>query len=330
MANDPFDPPLVKIYRTLQRGGLAGANRGAGSVRGTNPTSRPAPGPQELTELADVDASVTPVDGDTLVFDNGSGLWVPRALNLTELGDVDESVVPNDGDVLTYDTGSGLWAPAANPSALNIKDRRWVPGPGQVSIDEFNEETLDGSWIRVDAAGEAGHLTYRESGGVLSLLHTGQDSANEIHGLVKPLGSFGIGDTLETAILGPWGRPMNFPMAGLVLSDGTTHGAGVQLVVSTWYASNNRTVGIRRMTGWNAFTANADLTVGSSIGTLIYLRLIWLAENSFQWGWSADGVSWIMENAFAATITPTHLGLMASTWGGSFDMGVSFEYIRSV
>lgn len=297
MANDPFDPPIVKIQRTLQRGGLAGANRGAGSVRGLPTSVRSAPGPQELTELNDVDGSVTPVDGDTLVYDAALELWVPG-------------------------TSSG-------PSS-SIKDRRWALGPGQTTIDEFEEEAVDGAWVRVDSAGEASHLTYTESGGVLSMLHTGTDSTSEMHGLVQPIGSFGIGDTLETAILGPWGVGQDYPMCGLVLADGTTPGAGTQVICTVWYSSGFRSIGIRHETNWNVDAGGSvDQIVGPSTwGAWMYLRLTWDAVNSFTWAWSMDGVSWITYGAFAVTMTPTHLGLMFSSWGASNTIGASVEYVR--
>lgn len=293
MANNPFDPPIVKIHRTLQRGGMAGANRGAGSVRGVPRSSRPAPGPQELSELTDVDGTVVPADGDTLVYDGDSGLWVP---------------------------------------AGSIKDRRWVPGPGHTTIDEFNEEAVDGSWVRVDAAGEAGHLTYTESGGVLSLLHTGTDAVAETHALMRPVGTFGIGDTIETCMVGPWGEESNYPMGGLVLADGVTHGAGTQVMVNGWWnGSAQREIGIRGTTSWDTAVANTDVVVGSRHGSVpLFLRLSWLAANSFGWEWSYDGVSWIVQSPFATTLMPTHLGLMVSTWGGTEALGLTYEYLRSL
>lgn len=76
MANNPFDPPIIQVKKTLERGGLAGANKGFGSVRSSSPPSRPAPGPQALDELDDVD--VTGIeDGQVLVWDETAEMWLP-------------------------------------------------------------------------------------------------------------------------------------------------------------------------------------------------------------------------------------------------------------
>lgn len=79
MANNPFDPQIIQVKRTLERGGMAGANKGFGSVRSSSPSSRPAPGPQSLDELDDVDIAEEPTHGDTLVYNAITGLWEPGA-----------------------------------------------------------------------------------------------------------------------------------------------------------------------------------------------------------------------------------------------------------
>lgn len=76
MANNPFDPQIIQVKKTLERGGMAGANRGFGSVRGSSPSSRPAPGPQTIDELDDVDTTDIE-DGQALLWSESEGLFLP-------------------------------------------------------------------------------------------------------------------------------------------------------------------------------------------------------------------------------------------------------------
>lgn len=83
MANNPFDPPIVQVKKTLNRGGLGTVNRGYGSlksstrkVRQAPPAEQPEWWPENLSELGDVDTvTVPPTFGQTLVW-NGTQ-WVP-------------------------------------------------------------------------------------------------------------------------------------------------------------------------------------------------------------------------------------------------------------
>ena len=77
MASNPFDPPLVKVKRTLERGGLASANDGFGSIRSQPPKTRSAPRVNKLGQLEDVTIATEPTANQTLVYDPILQIWVP-------------------------------------------------------------------------------------------------------------------------------------------------------------------------------------------------------------------------------------------------------------
>jgi hypothetical protein len=91
----------------------------------------PSPGASDLTDLSDVDVVTTaPTDGQALVYDDASGLWVPGSVSgggsspLTTKGDVythDGSTdarlaVGSDGQVLTADSAAANGIKWATPS----------------------------------------------------------------------------------------------------------------------------------------------------------------------------------------------------------------------
>jgi hypothetical protein len=109
--------------------------------------------PDVLDDLLDVDTTTTPpTDGQGLIFDATSGLWIPGtaaagATDLDGLSDVDTTTVaPTDGQLLKYDAASGLWIPADPPA------------PGATSLDGLSDvdttttAPTDGQLLKYDAA----------------------------------------------------------------------------------------------------------------------------------------------------------------------------------
>lgn len=78
----------------------------------TGETSDISEGATELTQLEDVNGSMTPSDGQVLTYDSGTSLWTSESVagvdELTELLDVNITTPQND-DVLLYDAGSSKW-----------------------------------------------------------------------------------------------------------------------------------------------------------------------------------------------------------------------------
>jgi hypothetical protein len=218
----------------------------------------------------------------------------------------------------------------------SIADARWQRLDGLTSThdDEFDDGTLDPAWVRVDAASGAvaSHLTWTEQGHSLSAHHSGTDTSAHLHALLKPMGSLGVGTIIEGSMQYA-GISQGSPMAGLMFADGTSHGSGTQIISSSWNttAAPYHRGGIRRMTSFNTNAANLDLIFGGAAHFApLHVRLAWVGTNSFQFSFSADGISWVTQAAQAYTCTPTHFGFYVSSWAATGDFTYTYEYFRVI
>jgi hypothetical protein len=224
------------------------------------------------------------------------------------------------------ETSVGGGGSAASP----VRDRRWSVPSGTTSIDEFNDGVLDPAWVRVDGGGApAANVTWTESADVLSLQHEGGDTANNIHGIVRSgVGTMVNGDAFITCVtlLGP--PAAMYSMGGIILSDGITHGSGNQALLLTHITSSGeQRTDARPFTGWNAQgTPPAPLVTPP--GARIFARLVFLGASTWRADVSPDGVSWIKGLTVVKTIAPTHVGLLASSWGTGNKHVASYEFLR--
>ena len=249
--------------------------------------------------------------------------------------------IPTGGatdEVLTKIDGTDYnvaWAAAAGGGGGTAgHDRRWNVATGETTIDEFNDGSLAGGWTRVDGTGAAsGNLAWTEGADVLSAANAGGDTATVFHGIVIPLSGFGGSITTGDAFISCvtlTAPATNYSFGGIVLSDGTTHGAGNQVA-----AVVGRTGTVDGgVDGWAA--ANwARTSVTTSVVSLdmvaFYIRLVCTAANTWRADGSPDGVSWIKgTSTFSKTITPTQVGFMSSSYGTSVKHVMAFEFLRRV
>lgn len=226
---------------------------------------------------------------------------------------------------------------AADLEALGraVRDRRFLIPSGVTSIDEFDDDTLDAAWTRVDPSGVASSIGWSEGGDSLSCSQLAAGTpANAIHGLVRPLsgvgGALAVGDGFVTAVT-HFGPLTTFLMAGIVLSDGVTAGAGGQVAAMSYgsSASDTLTCNIWAGTNWSLGGQVGDLATRT--GGPVFLRLSLIAANTWRHDISPNGVAWLLGPAtLAKTLTPTHVGLVGSLWGTSTKGVMSYEFLRRV
>lgn len=207
--------------------------------------------------------------------------------------------------------------------------------PGGADDDEFADSSFDtGVWTVVDPASPtiAGAIT--EDADVLSVLHPGGDAAQEFHGIMQSVGSLTPPVTVETAMR--WiGANQNYVMAGVGFSSGVTHGtddvlmAGISQPASTaipnWFH--------RRFDGFNSFISGDDQFYSGMLPSVmpwVHVRHTWVSSNTFRAEFSPDGISWINPAGadHSVTLTPTHMGMVLSTYGGSLPKVFTYEYFR--
>jgi len=214
------------------------------------------------------------------------------------------------------------------------RDTRWFVPNGVTSIDEFDDDTLDPAWVRVDGTGAAAaNAGWTERGDLLSLYLNGGDNASVVHGLVRPLSSFGgavaPGDAFVTAVR-HWGQATNYTVSGLVLSDGVTHGSGSQ-VVSEINTGSNFTMFVASLGGSGWTLTNPPSFANLQPTTPLFLRLVCVTASTWRTDASPDGVSWIAcDSPQTKAFTPTHVGFLGSSWGAATKSVVSWEFLRRV
>lgn len=336
-----FEARSVKTQRVLSKMGALSATGGAG----TSP-QRPAEVIRfgRLSDLVDVDvASVNPVEGDALIWDDIDGVWVPGStttalVNLDELTDVDLGTPPTNGQTLVFDLVSGLWKPgtiSGGGGGGTNKDRRWTVGSAETSVDEFNDSALDVAWVRVDGTGAVlANATWTEDGDALSVISNGADTAAVIHGMMRPLSGAGgalvAGDAFITCLTLMGAALTNYTMGGLVLSDGVTFGAGAQIVSLSYTDTTAKQANdVRQSANWAISTSAGMVT--SSPGVPTFVRLVMMSANVWRCDISPDGVLWIKGTAtLAYAMTPTHVGFHKTTWGSAVNGVTSYEFLRRV
>jgi len=235
-----------------------------------------------------------------------------------------------DGSLKSKDSTGTVKAVGASSGGGGNRDLRWFVPSGSVSIDEFNDDTIDPAWVRLDGTGApAANATWAEKGDALSVYNAGGDTANRLHALVRPLSAFGgavnPGDAFVTAVH-MFCSTGTFFMGGIVLADGATADAGNQ-VVGLVYNAGGFTVNAWAGTGWSFSGQTADMLTSSQ---QMFVRLVCLTATTWRADLSPDGVQWMLGTALTKTVAPTHVGLVSSTWGSSVKGIVKYEFLRRV
>lgn len=283
-------------------------------------------------EIDPIDSDGSPVADGDYGFEVQDGA-VTGMVPLTTGGTVESIVAGANVTVDDTDPANPIVS-ATGGGGATIMDRRWNTGPGETSVDEFNDDTLDAAWVRVDGTGAAsGNADWTEGADVLSALNKGGDTAAKFHALLRPLsgagGSLANGDGFITCV-DMFAATANAAFAGLVFTDGTTFGSGKQI----WAEVGATTAGTTLQTySWTTFG-----TVGSSAGAIgdlprmkVFCRLALISANTWRADFSPDGVTWIKGTATVAqTMTATHVGFFSSSYGNATSHIASYEFIRRV
>lgn len=242
---------------------------------------------------------------------------------------------PSDGDVLVWDDTTRTWTPdtpttPTTPTTLQIPG--WVgrlavrPTTAHSGDDEFDGAVLDPEWVEVVPSGSQ---TVVQDAGLLSALFHGQ-SSRDIGALIRPLPA-GISPPieLETAMR-ILAKRENHTIVGICFTDGATPTS--KAVTAGWnHREAQPTMGIREGSMTDHQDGGSSVQyVGPGFG-IVYVRLVWPAENQWSWQLSPDGVSWtsLGTGVRAYTMTPTHYGLFWSRWGGGGEpSAVAYDYVR--
>ncbi len=265
-----------------------------------------------------------PIDGSKLPLDTKGDLIVFGKKN-------ERLPVGTNGQVLTADSAQTLgvkWA-AASGGGGGVPERWYVPGSADEGYDdEFDDGSIDG-WTAIERTGY--ESTWHEPTGLkgLSCHALASRGAWYVTGKLKSLSGLSAPCYIETAILQTT-RGFNYPGCGLMFTDGTTYGAGAQVILNELMTNHYST--LAKYTNFASRVAYADIEKhsGSILGRL-YIRLCWEAANTFSSYFSPDGVVWyLMHDSVSHTLTPTHFGISVVSFDYSnHDTMHNFAYFRA-
>lgn len=215
------------------------------------------------------------------------------------------------------------------------KDRTYSRGSTAHALDdEFDDGVLDPAWVRYDIV-NAGTNVYTEGADCLSMYDPGGDTADRMaHVLAKPLGGLTFPITIEAGFRFLRRYATNYQMFGLCMTDGLVAASrGLWMmpfshtgVATAWNFSTR---------SWTAIGSVAGVSLGDEnwelIGGPLHMRMRWSAANTFQAFYSVDAVTWIQRaptTNMSFTLTPTHIGVCQSTWGGANPVVGTVDYFR--
>ena len=232
--------------------------------------------------------------------------------------------------LLADNTAGDISAQDARDFLVSVFNRGGSMDPND-SIDS-NDTLWDGN----DASGMTtvtvtGTDTLTEGNGMLSVRFSGT-SSSDINCLLKSH-TFSTGDTFSVPIR-LFSREDNFTMAGIIMTDGTASTSNA-IALLTYYqdSSSDLIQEVRHGTLTNMGTAAAAISDWPDRGMHIpwkHHRLEYDASNSFVWAVSPDGLSYTNwgNSAVSKTMTPTHVGVCWSKWGGSDEAIATFGHLR--
>lgn len=247
---------------------------------------------------------VTNVDGNTFTVERGYDGTAQQAHDL--MSDVEHVAIADDF--------SHLW-----------QEELVSPKFGYID-DEFDDGTLDPKWYTVVPSGTA---NWTEGSGIASVLVNGQ-SSQHLTGLIKDMDGIQISGVKLTTAVRLFYPSDQYLYGGLVFADGTTIGNSVVTLAA--YTSNAGLQLTMRAGQFNGVSTTLfDVACGPQSFPWLYLRLSWLTADLWSGEFSPDGVTWTKLNQGNQTyaMTPTYMGMVASTWSGAtYDGIVSFDFFR--
>jgi hypothetical protein len=228
--------------------------------------------------------------------------------------------VPQFGMRLVTDSGGSGWqdvalVPPASPSNYN---------------DEFNGASIDPSWVPVDVTSYA--QTYTQKNGVLSVLC--KDRGVVLSALLKPFTGLTPPVTLECAFRAFSPGNDIFPSPGLCFAESVDYGGSAgKKIVTALQGIGGKTFQNWQICDWTDFsTRNAyyEGPTGMLISPFYFMRLVWVATNTWRMLVSCDGITWIQVGADQTrTCAPTYFGLaMTGSDNPGPDFMITYEYFR--
>jgi len=207
-------------------------------------------------------------------------------------------------------------------------DLRWNPPYGVTLLmaDEFNNNSISGSWSQIDVAGGSSRVTWTESADALTALTTGSDTSLD-HAMVYSH-AVGVGETVETCVnrTGNPGQAYNY--ASIFIADSNVF-ASANVAYCQIYNNGTYPAAIGVVaSSFNGASPSTSTNFPIPYINSQYMRVKRSATNTYDFSYSQDGTGWIAMGSLSKTMTPAYIGVGAGTAGGTGAYAAAFEYVR--
>lgn len=208
-----------------------------------------------------------------------------------------------------------------------LGDMGIIDSTPSVSADDdyFDNESFSG-WTTVQTTP---NCTVTEINHRLSVLVPGGGVAAQLYAFMKAKVP-SAGDYVQCGVT--WaGNIASDPIFGVIIANGATYTAGHQVM---WIISVDENKFF--LTPWDGYNANGGTGDGLDLEypvfqNMIHFRLVWESSNHYSCYLSPDGISWaeMISNFNVGSVgTPSHMGIIASSYGYAKDGVMSFTYCR--
>ncbi len=221
-------------------------------------------------------------------------------------------------------TGTTLTATGSTSGGgLDPQSAIYPPFVTGANDDEFNDGSFTG-WTAVNSGSHIPNIV--ETNNIASLLLPGGHAAAELAAYMKVV-TPSTNDYIECALHGA-GVSQNFNIAGLIFADGTTYGAGTQIMWSIDATENLYFA--PRFTGYNTQTSQTNYLIEAAAkASDTFLRFKYEGSNHWRGYVSPDGIQWVdITGQITFSLSPTAIGFFVTTYGGGNPFCWSFRYFK--
>ena len=168
--------------------------------------------------------------------------------------------------------------------------------------------------------------------GMLSTVADDQSSVNICAAVWSH--AIAIGDCVETAF-SYWCQPINYPMAGVVISDGATAGSNIQAagLYNNGNDMRNYLIGgtFNSTSEYSGSTNSSNNIFSNAMKRPFRVRITRVDSDTWKAEYSDSGVLWTqfgLDMEWDDTMTPSHVGVYWSSFTATNPVQFSFDYIR--
>jgi hypothetical protein len=243
----------------------------------------------------------------------------PSVANVNTIRVSNGTLIDDGGGQVTITTGGGGGGGGANSSSFQAFDIQVPPTSPSALDDEFNGSSLDAKWTQVNWAGLTSYDVNSTKPGALWTNNASGGLLLRTILQAIPAGDF----TIITRLWPAAQDETNFSQLGLLLTDGTTAGAGNQ-----YFFGLAQIHDVQRLTYTNFDTFNSFLQADRIADASPTIFQISRSGTTYTLTFSYDGRTFLPYFSGTLPFTPTNFGLVVGNQGTGRQVQTSFDFFR--